>query len=259
MAGGSGSQTADRLVSPFTSTGHLPPDVPMVTALPHQPHYDVQQSLGEHNAALAMDYRRRGRLVGHGRRRGTGKGRGSWAVFATCRLRPHQPELHEFYRRLPDLRARLRPEHILLVARHCVHPAGVALRSALARETIGTKRSTVAMLVSVMDGTGPASSARASSRLEANATTLSKATRARLCRIELGPPKTERHPTCARLARSYAAALSRLCDVLASLPVTSSNRPDPWVRVGALAFYGVSKPNAPDDVGLARLGGCRTT
>jgi hypothetical protein len=54
---------------------------------------------------------------------------------------------------------------------------GVALRSALARETIGTKRSTVARLVSVMDATGPASSARASSRLEANATTLSKATR----------------------------------------------------------------------------------
>ena len=49
-------------------------------------------------------------------------------------------------------------------------------------------------------------------------------------------------PTCARLTRRYAAALSRLCDVIASLPVTGSNGPDAWVFVRELALQGVSKP-----------------
>jgi len=63
----------------------------------------------------------------------------------------------------------------------------------------------------------------------------------RLRQIEPGPP-LRRHPTCARLTRRYAAALSRPCDVIASLPVTSSNGPDPWVFVRELALQGVSKP-----------------
>jgi hypothetical protein len=65
---------------------------------------------------------------------------------------------------------------------------------------------------------------------------------ARLCQIERGSAIGTR-PTCAHSTPRYAATLSRPCDVLASLPVTSSNGgPDPRVFVGELAFDGVSKP-----------------
>lgn len=64
-------------------------------------------------------------------------------------------------------------------------------------------------------------------------------------------------PTCVHAMRRYVATLSGPCDVLASLPVTSSNgAPDP--RVSSESWHSMVSQSqfSPNDCGHARRGGC---